>query len=532
MDPKTQQIYEFGAFRLDLTERLLTRKGKPITLTPKAFEVLVWLLERHGHLVEKDELMNAVWADSVVEEANLSRTVWALRNALGDDRNGHKYIQTIPKHGYRFIADVRIVENNSTLESNEGPTHFNREREAATAEEIVTNGISTAPKSALDFRENSRSSTGSYWRRSTLLVSGVVVVLLLATGLSLVFLSRRSGKPQTNESSVSDEAKNAYVRGVYSCAEARNGQTAEESKTRYLKGLESLRRAVEIEPTWVEGVSELANCGIWRAAGDASYYPMAKSAAVSALKLDELNVKAHLALGFALWRSDWDRVGAEKEYNRAVELDDNNDMGYPGYALFLSSDGRHEEAIRIMERAAQLDPSNYVNRHNLGYVYLRAKQYDRAIDKFKAAIEIFPKHYIAHVGLGQALACVGRSDEAIAVTRSAIENLTDPSRGTEDKMKALRLAWVYARVGQQDHARKILHEMESLPEPDSTSTNILHFAMVYAELGEKDNAFKWLRKAFDSHTQSLCWLKTSPEFEKLHGDPRFTEMLGRLGLRP
>jgi len=77
-----KQIYEFGAFRLDLADRLLTQKGSPVALTPKAFEVLVWLIERRGHLVEKDELMQKVWADSIVEEGNLSRTIWMLRQAL------------------------------------------------------------------------------------------------------------------------------------------------------------------------------------------------------------------------------------------------------------------------------------------------------------------------------------------------------------------------------------------------------------------------------------------------------------------
>src|SRR5690349_7703651 len=99
------KIYEFGSFRLDLTERQLLRKGKSVALTPKAFGVLEILVERHGHLVEKDDLMREIWADSFVEEANLSRTIWMLRQALDDGRNGHGFIQTVPKHGYRFVGE-------------------------------------------------------------------------------------------------------------------------------------------------------------------------------------------------------------------------------------------------------------------------------------------------------------------------------------------------------------------------------------------------------------------------------------------
>src|SRR6478609_3206428 len=103
------QIFEFGSFRLDLKERLLTRGPEQIPLTPKAFEVLAFLIERRGHLVEKDELMRRVWPDSFVEEGNLSRAIWMLRKALGDDRDGQGMIQTVPKYGYRFVSNVTEV---------------------------------------------------------------------------------------------------------------------------------------------------------------------------------------------------------------------------------------------------------------------------------------------------------------------------------------------------------------------------------------------------------------------------------------
>jgi len=97
-------IYEFGAFEFNLDERLVLRNGKPISLTPKAFDVLALLIARRGHLVGKEELMSEVWADCFVEEANVTRTIWMLRQAL-DDHNGNSFIQTIPKHGYRFVVE-------------------------------------------------------------------------------------------------------------------------------------------------------------------------------------------------------------------------------------------------------------------------------------------------------------------------------------------------------------------------------------------------------------------------------------------
>ncbi|HEY3027988.1 MAG TPA: tetratricopeptide repeat protein [Pyrinomonadaceae bacterium] len=111
MSKEINHIYEFGEFRLETAERLLLRNGQPISLTPKAFETLLVLVRSGGHLVEKDELMKQVWADAFVEEANLARNIWALRKALGDDNGKHLYIETVPKLGYRFVAPVTELVN-------------------------------------------------------------------------------------------------------------------------------------------------------------------------------------------------------------------------------------------------------------------------------------------------------------------------------------------------------------------------------------------------------------------------------------
>ncbi len=107
MPTRSQHLYEFGPYRLDTAERLLLRDGEPVALTPKAFETLAALVERSGHLIEKDELMKVVWADAFVEESNLTNNVYALRKLLGSGENGRTYIETVPKRGYRFTAPVK-----------------------------------------------------------------------------------------------------------------------------------------------------------------------------------------------------------------------------------------------------------------------------------------------------------------------------------------------------------------------------------------------------------------------------------------
>src|SRR4030095_15581413 len=108
-------IYTFGPYRLDPSERLLSRDGTALSLTPKAFDLLVYLVERHGRLGEKTTLMSALWPDTIVEEANVAYNISALRKALGDDRGDAKFIETVPTRGYRFVAPVVEAPSASTL---------------------------------------------------------------------------------------------------------------------------------------------------------------------------------------------------------------------------------------------------------------------------------------------------------------------------------------------------------------------------------------------------------------------------------
>src|SRR6476659_10007479 len=113
MSSPAKHFYEFGPFRLDTAERILLRDGHPVSLTPKAYEVLLALVRRSGHIVEKEELMKEVWADAFVEEGNLTHHVFTLRKALGEGSNGSEYIETIPRRGYRFVSPVREVRDES-----------------------------------------------------------------------------------------------------------------------------------------------------------------------------------------------------------------------------------------------------------------------------------------------------------------------------------------------------------------------------------------------------------------------------------
>lgn len=132
MSKQLKGLYEFGPFRLDIAERLLLRQGKPIPLPSTAFDVLCVLVERRGHLVGKDELIEDVWPDTVVEESNLTVNISTLRTALRDDPKAPRFIETVPKHGYRFVAKVRELASNGVDEEVARPPHacLNNQAEA------------------------------------------------------------------------------------------------------------------------------------------------------------------------------------------------------------------------------------------------------------------------------------------------------------------------------------------------------------------------------------------------------------------
>jgi DNA-binding winged helix-turn-helix (wHTH) protein len=119
MSHQPKHLYEFGPFQLNVVERLLLRNREPVSLSPKAFDLLLALVESHGHLLEKDELLRHLWPDMFVEEANLSYNISLIRKALGESGNGQKFIETVPKHGYRFVAEVRITD---TKDEGQGET--------------------------------------------------------------------------------------------------------------------------------------------------------------------------------------------------------------------------------------------------------------------------------------------------------------------------------------------------------------------------------------------------------------------------
>jgi Tol biopolymer transport system component/DNA-binding winged helix-turn-helix (wHTH) protein len=186
MDQKAKALYEFGPFRLDSHERLLFRHGQQVPLTPKALDILLALVESSGHVLTKEELLRKVWADSFVEEGNLNRHISTLRKALGDDLEQPKYIETIPKRGYRFIASVNEIQQTA---------QFKEQSQALTDQSVEQTTTSSHNVPSAERREEAKRSWSTWpdWKLWALVSTGSAVLLFL--GLTFIWRSP-SPRPQ------------------------------------------------------------------------------------------------------------------------------------------------------------------------------------------------------------------------------------------------------------------------------------------------------------------------------------------------
>jgi tetratricopeptide (TPR) repeat protein len=303
-----------------------------------------------------------------------------------------------------------------------------------------------------------------------------------------------------------------------------------------------LEQAIRIEPDYGLAHAQLARSYHWLTGfGFPEFYPKAKAEAIKALQIDETLAQAHSALGFTIFRLDWDWAGAEKEFKRAIELNPNYSEAYHAYGLYLSAAGRHDEAMREMKRGLELDPLTVPSKVNLGITYLHARQYDAAIEQFRNTLDVNPDNTGLHTSLGVAYVYKGMYEEGIAEFQKVIALSEGDARKSNaawvyalsgkaggDPRKKANLAWAYAMSGKRAEAIKILNRLKEPAKQESVAP--ISVASIYAALGEKDQALEWLQKVYDDHSWVILYINCYPEFDSLHSDARFADLVRRVGL--
>lgn len=332
----------------------------------------------------------------------------------------------------------------------------------------------------------------------------------------------RSGKraaPRVKTATADTDAYRLYLRGLY----AWNRRTGESLR----QAVGCFQEAIEEDPLYAEAHAGAANAylllGYFGYLPPHEVYPRAKAAALSALGMDDSLAAAHTAFAAVQLWYDWDWEGAERSFQRALELEPHYPTAHHWYGGgYLTTMGRMDEAIAELQSAHRLDPLSLIIPTGLGRVLYWARRWDEAAVQFRQTLELNPDFVVARAWLGSTYLQMGRVAEAVEELRAAA------ATAPRNPLVRTELARALARAGQQDDARALLQELRAEAETTYVSPDFL--ALVHAGLGEAETALTLLERAYQDRATALVTLRIEPAFDPLRGDARFHDLLSRVGL--
>src|ERR1700686_719465 len=609
----------------------LRKQGKRVRLQDQPFQLMVMLLEAPGQLVTRDELRSKLWPQTTVDfDHGLNKAISKIREALGDSPEHPRFVETVARRGYRFLADVAVVgggraktvpddpayEGSPALSAAQPTTHhkarssslarllfglalvvafaiswvFYHEIYSSPAirslavlplenvsgdgsQDYFADGMTDAliarlaqistlrvisRTSVMTYKnvhrplaeiardlnvdavvEGSVSRDGGRIRVTAQLIEALNEKHLWASSYeedirnTLVLQSRvtraiagqirATVNPQeqltlAKSRAVDPDAYEAYLKGRYFW----NKRTGEGLRT----AIDYFRRAVTIDPGYAEAYAGLADS--YAVAGDWKYgvlppldaFPKATAAAAKAFALDASLGEAHASLGYALDLYGWDWDGAETEYKQAIQLNPGYATAHQWYSWHLFMVGRNDDALIELRRAESLDPLSLIINADIADALCVAHRYDEAVEQSEKTLKMDANFAVGHYELGQALVQKHMYDRAIVEFQRAIE-LSGHSGAFDSN-----LGYAYAVSGRKEEALKIVDELESRhPTNYSVQADI---ALIYVGLDDRDEAINRLNKAFDARFKASILRR--PAFDPLRSDPRFQDLLRRMGL--
>jgi DNA-binding winged helix-turn-helix (wHTH) protein/tetratricopeptide (TPR) repeat protein len=578
-------VYEFAHRRVDPARRELLYNGKPVTIYPRCFDALLLLIEKRGTLLEKDFLMQALWPDVVVDENSLAKVISEVRRALGEGPRDSGCIVTIPRRGYRFVADV-VVQRKAEEEPVTSGSHRFEIRSLAVlpfsflnpaaGDETLSIGLADAliirlgqlrrtvvrPTSSITrFAETpmapaeaarllgvdaviagSARRAGDTLRASVQLISRGEAVLWaekfdaasgatleledsiserVATALTLT-LGRGERPPVAQRQAADPDAYEHYIRGRYLISK-RTRETLTEA-------VACMERSIAIDPRFAlahAGLSEAwLQLGLRAAVSQSlrprEVMPKARTAAEKALALDDSLSEAHATLGQVLFAYEWKREEGIAEFLRAIELNPNNQNAQHWYAMALGGLGRFDEALAQIQRALAVDPLAVIVNANVGFLLYRAGRLEEAVAKLQHTVAMEPGFVMTRYRLGLALEALERYPEAIAEFEAMRPSEADP-------LGLTAIARTLALMQRRDEAQRELDRLIGISR--STYLPSALIAGIYIALGDLENALEYLERGVEERAITLLWLPFDHYWLSLHGTPRFSRILASIGLK-
>lgn len=575
---RSRRCVRFGPFEMDGAAGELYQEGTKVRLQEQPLQILQILLEKPGEVVSREELRNRIWpSDTFVDfDHGINNAIKRLREALGDTAETPRFIETLPKRGYRFIAAVdggakasahrAPIDSIAVLQFETGSSDPDTDYLAIGIPGSITHALSQIPNLRVISWRSARSEagcqndplgigrklgvkvvlTGRMWQRDKRLRLHVDLLDTITgeeiwgdqydSALAELFavqdsvsreISHKLRLKMTGETekrllkrqTENFEAYQLYIRGRRWCDKR--------STEGFRRGLDYLEQAIQIDPQYATAHAELAqviSIPCYYGSVDPNVaYPKARTLALRAMEIDPDLAEAHSVLATILQNYEWNWSAAEKEYRRAIDLNPNYATAHYHYSYLLAELGRFDEAIHQATEALSRDPMSPLLNAALAFVLMLAREYDRCIKQALTAIEVDPTMTLSYLALGTAYEQKGQYEAAIESYQKGI------ALGGIVAFQKAFIGYVYANAGDPARAWKELHELQELSR--TTYIPTMASAFLHHSLGEHDLAIAALETACENRETNLVFLKTWPHFDGLRNDPRFQQIERRVGLR-
>lgn len=570
----TARVYRFGPYEVDLTAGELRKHGVKIRLQDQPFRVLAALARRPGTLLTREELCRELWGgDTFVDfEHGLNAAVRRLREALSDSARQPRYIETLPRRGYRFLAPVEVVGAEASVGrvmlavlpfrspgSDPGEEYFAEgmseemigqlgrldpaglgviarastfryKDSTKTAEEIGRElGVDfllegSVRRSGGRVRIHARlirvSDQSQLWAESfDETVEDVLAIQIECAGsiASSLAVELVAGQREAMGRAITQNplAYEAYLRGRYYW----NRRTREG----FARAVESFEVAIAADPGFAlarVGLADVYNLlGLYGLVPAPEAAERGKRAAGEALAIDPGLAEAHISLAHNRFLYEWNWPGAEEAFRRGLKLNANLAHGHYLYAFFLASRGRFNQAFTHIEKAMKLDPVSPVVHTYFAWVCYFSRDYDRARAGFEAAIELDPAFSLAWIFLGLTLLQKGEWASAVEAFRHATEGAGGPPGATSALAVALRLD------GRKQEAERAIDGGADSKEYVSP----YYRALAALGAGQPERALDALEAACEERSPWLVCLEVEPAMDSLRSRSRFRKLVGRVG---